>query len=83
MQNVEWKQELSVGIETIDEDHKRLIELTNTLINAIDKDIPKEELKTIFEELEAYTHYHFEREEGFMDEHCITSDIHEMIRKHK
>jgi diguanylate cyclase (GGDEF)-like protein/hemerythrin-like metal-binding protein len=83
MHNVKWKPELSVGIKNVDDDHKRLIELTNTLINAIDKDMPKEELKTIFEELEAYTHYHFEREEGFMDEHCSASDIHEMIRKHK
>jgi diguanylate cyclase (GGDEF)-like protein/hemerythrin-like metal-binding protein len=83
MHNVEWKPELSVGIEDVDTDHKRLIELTNTLINAIDKETPKAELLKIFEELEAYTHYHFTREEGFMDEHCTNDGIREMIRNHK
>jgi diguanylate cyclase (GGDEF)-like protein/hemerythrin-like metal-binding protein len=83
MHNVEWKPELSVGIENVDDDHKHLIELTNTLINAIDKEIPMEELLKIFDELEAYTHYHFEREEGFMGEHCTSDDVHTMIQKHK
>ena len=83
MHNVEWKPELSVGIKNVDDDHKRLIELTNTLINAIDEDMPREELITIFEELESYTHYHFEREEGFMNEHCSAGNLHKMIDKHK
>jgi diguanylate cyclase (GGDEF)-like protein/hemerythrin-like metal-binding protein len=83
MHNVEWKPELSVGIEDVDSDHKRLIELTNTLINAIDKETPKAELLKIFEELEAYTRYHFSREEGFMDKHCTDDEIRDMIQKHK
>jgi diguanylate cyclase (GGDEF)-like protein/hemerythrin-like metal-binding protein len=83
MHNVEWKPELSVGIENIDDDHKRLIELTNTLIGAIDKETPKEALLEIFEELEAYTHYHFSHEEGFMDENCTNNEVREMIQKHK
>jgi diguanylate cyclase (GGDEF)-like protein/hemerythrin-like metal-binding protein len=83
MHNLKWKPELSVGIENIDKDHKRLIELTNTLINAINNEIPPEELLKIFNELEAYTHYHFEREEAFMNEHCTSADIHSMIQKHK
>ena len=83
MHNIEWKPELSVGIGKIDDDHKQLISLTNRLINAIDNEIPKKEILDIFEELEAYTHYHFEREEAFMDRHCTSNDMREQIVKHK
>jgi diguanylate cyclase (GGDEF)-like protein/hemerythrin-like metal-binding protein len=83
MHNVEWRSELSVGIPSIDKDHKHLIELTNTLIRAIDQEMPKEDLLDIFEELEAYTHYHFEREEHFMDTHCTSQEMKVQIAKHK
>ena len=83
MHNIEWKTELSVGIKNIDDDHQRLIELTNKLITAIDREIPQKEILKIFEELEAYTHYHFKREESFMDTACSSEDMSEQIRKHK
>jgi len=83
MQNIEWKPELNIGIKNVDEDHQKLIELTNKLISAINNEIPKKEILNIFEEMEAYTYYHFEREESFMDSHCTSSDMKEEIRKHK
>jgi diguanylate cyclase (GGDEF)-like protein/hemerythrin-like metal-binding protein len=83
MHNIEWKPELSIGIESIDNDHRKLIELTNQLIGAIDREFPQEEILAIFDELEAYTHYHFGREESFMDTHCTLDEMKEEIRKHK
>ena len=83
MHNVEWKAELSVGIEKVDDDHKYLIELINTLIRAIDNETPKEDTLKLFEELEAYTHYHFDREEAFMDEHCTSSNMKKQVESHK
>jgi diguanylate cyclase (GGDEF)-like protein/hemerythrin-like metal-binding protein len=83
MDTVEWKPELSTGIKEVDEDHKRLIELSNRLISAIDNEIPQKEILYIFEELEDYTHYHFEREEHFMDTHCVSEDLYGMVAKHK
>jgi diguanylate cyclase (GGDEF)-like protein/hemerythrin-like metal-binding protein len=83
MHHIEWKPELGIGIENIDNDHRKLIALTNQLIGAIDKEFPQEKILTIFDELEAYTHYHFGREESFMDTDCTLNEMQEHIRKHK
>ena len=61
---VEWDGSLSVGIETIDEDHKKLIEI----INSVGGDDVKTrgQLADIINELLDYTRYHFNREEEMM-----------------
>jgi len=83
MHNVEWRPELRIGVDKIDNDHKYLIELTNKLIQAIDNERSTTEMLKIFDELEAYTRYHFEREEGFMDENCSSNEFKTQIQKHK
>ena len=71
MEKIQWRSELNTGIDKVDEDHRYLIELTNDLIQAIDKDVTKEELLSIFDELESYTVYHFNREEAYLHEENI------------
>jgi hemerythrin len=63
---LEWKDSYSVGIESIDNDHKKLIHLINNLQTAIDykTDITFE--KQTLSEVIDYTKYHFTREEGLM-----------------
>jgi diguanylate cyclase (GGDEF)-like protein/hemerythrin-like metal-binding protein len=74
MKHIRWNDELTVGIDTIDQDHKRLIEITNRLIDAIVTHNDRKIVITIFDELEAYTQYHFRREEAFMHSNCTSND---------
>lgn len=65
---VEWKDEYSVGIKSIDDDHRKLLNLINNFQTAVhyrtDKSFEKESL----DEVIAYTKYHFDREENMMRE---------------
>ena len=83
MQTIEWKSELNTGIDNVDKDHRYLIKLTNQLINAIEADISKENILKIFDELESYTVYHFDREESYMEEHAHSKESHKYIKHHK
>jgi hemerythrin len=57
-----WRDAMSVGNETIDEDHKKLFLLVNLYEDAIAKH-NLFELKTAFQGLMEYAAQHFEREE--------------------
>lgn len=65
---IQWKDEYSVGITHIDQDHKKLIKLLNQFTTAYDYDMTEEFEKEALEELINYTQYHFEREEKLMSE---------------
>ena len=62
-----WKDEYSVGVPVIDDDHKRLLYLINNLETAIDYNAGDEFEKKALDELVQYTQYHFSREEGLME----------------
>jgi len=61
-----WKPEFSVGIDSIDSQHKQLIALVNRLNESMAAGRGREVLGAIFEELVAYTGRHFADEERFM-----------------
>ncbi len=63
---VEWSDELSVGIQEIDEQHKILITLLNRLYEAIIMQTEEERIETILTELSQYTVIHFAVEESLM-----------------
>ncbi|MGL1956790.1 MAG: bacteriohemerythrin [Colwellia sp.] len=65
---VKWKEEYSVGILHIDQDHKKLISLLNQFTIAYDYAMSEAFEKEALEELISYTKYHFQREEKLMDE---------------
>jgi len=65
---IQWKDEYSVGITHIDQDHKKLINLLNQFTVAYDHAMSEEFEKKALEELIAYTQYHFEREEKLMSD---------------
>ncbi|MCW8834350.1 MAG: bacteriohemerythrin [Colwellia sp.] len=66
---IKWKDEYSVGITHIDQDHKKLINLLNQFTIAYDHAMSEAFEKQALEELVNYTQYHFEREEKLMKEH--------------
>jgi len=68
-QQVLWREEYSVGIEHIDNDHKKLISLLNNFTMAYDYAMSEDFEKEALNELVSYTKYHFEREERLLDKH--------------
>ena len=63
---IEWSEELSVGIQEIDEQHQILVNLINTLYEAIIRRTEKQDVGTILAELSQYTVIHFAVEESLM-----------------
>jgi len=67
-QFVIWKEEYSVGIESIDTDHKKLLQLINRLQTSSIYQTGEEFDKEALNELIEYTKFHFTREEKMMEE---------------
>jgi len=63
---MQWSDNLSVQIKEIDDQHKRLIELINSLHDAMLAKQGKQGLEKILGDLAAYTVYHFQTEEKYM-----------------
>jgi hemerythrin len=62
MKTVEWKIEYEIGISEIDSQHKRLVEILNSLVETKDES----KIKNILCDLIEYTIYHFTCEEDLM-----------------
>ncbi len=62
-----WKEEFELGIESIDTQHKKLLEIGNVinelLINHGENDDNYDEIYDVIEALKNYTIYHFKNEE--------------------
>ena len=66
MRFVEWSEEFSVGIEAIDRDHRRLLELLNELHDAVETGGGREILGKVLDGLILYVSYHFAHEERLL-----------------
>lgn len=66
-QYLDWKDEYSVGIESIDHQHKKLINLINHLQTAIDHSTGEQFEREALDELVNYTRTHFAYEEELME----------------
>ena len=66
---VQWKDEYSVGIELIDNDHKKLIALINDLETAVHYNAGDEFERKALNAMVDYTQTHFKLEEDLMQEH--------------
>ena len=66
---IEWSAELSVGIDSIDEQHKKLVNMINALNDAMLTGSSNELLGKIFTGLAAYTQKHFAYEENMFAEY--------------
>jgi hemerythrin len=67
-QFVEWKDSYSVGIESIDLQHKKLLNLINQLQTAVDYSAGEQFEREALDELVGYTKTHFTYEEGLMSD---------------
>lgn len=63
---IQWNEQISVGNDQFDNDHKYLITLLNSLFDGINAGRGPQSLAYILEELLEYTETHFAREEAEM-----------------
>ena len=63
-----WKDGYSVGIDSIDQQHKKLLQLINQLQTAVDYSTGEEFEREALDELVDYTKTHFTYEEGLMEQ---------------
>ncbi len=66
---IQWSDQLSVGIASIDEQHKKLVNMINVLNEALEKGQTNEVLGKIFDGLAVYTVKHFGYEEELFAQH--------------
>ena len=63
-----WSNQLNVGIESVDQQHQRLVEILNRLDEAVAVGEEKSTILDLIEALVDYTRYHFSHEEDLMQE---------------
>lgn len=66
---MEWTQDLSVGVDTIDNQHKELFSRINSLVAAIRDHTCKYKIGDIVRFLDEYIMFHFAEEEKYMLQH--------------
>jgi hemerythrin len=63
---IKWRDSYSVGVEQFDREHRKLIELIDTMYYVVRDKKGNEYTAEAASELVAYTKYHFTNEEGAM-----------------
>lgn len=66
IKQIKWSEDYSIGIDYIDQDHKKLVHLLNQFSIAYDYAQCEEFEREALEDLVNYTKYHFKREEKLM-----------------
>jgi methyl-accepting chemotaxis protein/hemerythrin len=79
---IRWTKDLSVGVESIDEQHKILVDMINELHAAMKMNRSKETLLEIFDRLRDYTVNHFGHEEKLFQKHGYP-EVQEHLAAHK
>lgn len=84
MNEISWSDSDSVGVKEVDDQHKKLVTLTNTMFQAIMDDRGFEVLLSVLRELEEYVMYHFDYEEKLMAENgCPQEDLEIHVKEHR
>lgn len=74
---IEWSDALSIGIKTIDDQHKGLVKMVNEINEGIKGGWGKEARDAILKKLVEYTVVHFSTEESLMNiSHYSGADLH-------
>jgi len=66
---IKWKDEYSIGVDSVDEQHKELFEIANRSYDLLRNQLITDKYGKIIEiidELKNYTIYHFKEEEEYM-----------------
>ncbi len=69
MKDIAWSKILSIGVDEVDEDHRKLISIFNILNHAVTEQESPAYLAAVLEELINCTAWHFSHEERLMLRH--------------
>jgi hemerythrin len=61
-----WNDRISVGVSSIDADHKKMVGMINELFDAVVAGEGRNKLNDLLDHLVDYTRYHFAREEKIL-----------------
>jgi hemerythrin len=78
----EWKKNMSVGEDHIDDQHKRLLLQINKIIEAVDLGATSQEVREAISFFDKYTEEHFSYEEDYMGKYNYP-DLEEHKKKHQ
>jgi len=62
-----WSESLSIGVQELDTDHYRMVEIINKLYEGMVSGQQIEQLSAVLDELIEYTRYHFRHEESYFE----------------
>lgn len=66
MEKIMWGEDFSVGVRDLDEQHKRIVAVVNTLIGMIDTKVESEVISDTLTKMTQYASDHFKAEEQYM-----------------
>ncbi|HJP19506.1 MAG TPA: hemerythrin family protein [Nitrospinota bacterium] len=79
---ITWKNKMSIDKDVIDNDHKTLIQIINSVETALKEGKRGKDLMAYIQELKKYTDEHFEREENILKKIKYPS-CHQQLKKHE
>ncbi len=82
MEEIEWSDEYSVGIEAIDNQHKILLKMINSIIRTHDTTANPETVTNLISDMTKYAQEHFSAEENIMKENGY-SKLDKHIEEHQ
>ena len=77
-----WNEGLSIGVKTLDDDHKKFLEIINSFSEAIEQEATPDVFETMFSDLEEYVIIHFQKEEVLLKK-CRYEGLSEHQEQHK
>jgi hemerythrin len=63
---IEWNDAFSVGVQKIDDQHRKFFSITNTLFDTMQGAQDREVVGSVLKELQQYVVYHFKTEESLL-----------------
>ncbi len=66
---IDWSDDYSVKVQSIDKQHQKLVELINSLHSAMKQGKGKEAIEIVIRDLISYTKVHFAHEESLMEKY--------------
>lgn len=66
MGRIEWTPDLKVGVEKVDEQHKKLFQLIDDFYANIQSKSPMERMEVLISAMKEYSVFHFSEEESLM-----------------
>lgn len=69
MEKIQWSPSFSVGVELLDQQHKQIINMINSLITTSESNIESEVVSDTLDRMTKYATKHFKTEESLLKQH--------------